>query len=367
MQGQSGCCFSFLNKTSRVELIESCCAALCCFSWQKDGCSPEHSRVRSCHTSYLPQVLSLVVASLIPCQQGFSWCTLARYSPWFSWCELLCAPISLQQILCHQCAGAIKVLVLGCLGNLVRSSICCFKKVYWNEVRQLNMPFKLGMVCNSWASSKEQKFQQNKCQGCSAFSMNNPGCTWNTPIIMNINGKIRDEMKPKRKFYEKSSLATASSFIFLFIQTVLQNNNNLTCLCSSSVVVCIRASAVCSPQLRNATCNRRSLICSPKEQMIHFKPQTTENFCTENNLMGDKWWNVVGAWRSFHLPAEARLALSAGHSPRRPSEIFTKVQCGEDKSKYICPHQNDDYFRSYLWVRAWPRDHAHSLARSFQQ
>lgn len=31
-------------------------------------------------------------------------------------------------------------------------------------------------------------------------------------------------------------------------------------------------------RLRNVTCSRRLLICL--EQMIHFKPQTTEPFCT---------------------------------------------------------------------------------------
>lgn len=46
------------------------------------------------------------------------------------------------------------------------------------------------------------------------------------------------------------------------------------------IVACIHASAVCGPRFPNATCNRRSLICSPKEQMIHFKPQTTEPFWT---------------------------------------------------------------------------------------
>lgn len=46
------------------------------------------------------------------------------------------------------------------------------------------------------------------------------------------------------------------------------------------IVVCIHATAVCSPQLRNATCNKRLRICLPKEQMIHFKPQKTKLFCT---------------------------------------------------------------------------------------
>lgn len=52
----------------------------------------------------------------------------------------------------------------------------------------------------------------------------------------------------KKKFYEKSLLATGCIFTFLFIQTVLQNYNNLTCVCSSLLwsVFMLRLSAALS-------------------------------------------------------------------------------------------------------------------------
>lgn len=143
----------------------------------------------------------------------------------------------------------------------------------------------------------------------------------------------------QKKFYEKSLLATGDSFTFLFIQTVLQNYNNLTCcVCSSLLwsVFMLWLCAALSLATQPAFAYRRSRWS---------KPQKTKLFCTVV-----KWWNVVGARRSFHPPAEDRLPLSAGHSPRRPSEMLTKVECGENRLR---TSQNTYVPTKMMIILAW--------------